>query len=237
MKKTFQLKDLCLYQSRFPFKSYNVALRRQHSYAQKYIISCLVIQEKFENLKEFKQQIINWRPTKCPCLFFSFICWCPLVYCHYKYINGGSTAILDYLYFIVYIWHAVSYRTISCHSYQKAESTGRRQLTNKLIAMGQNDPRLFWNTIKKMNNLGKEKTNLSDNVTTEEWIRHFEHLLNDKKAPTLNIQKGHISFDPNLDGRIELKELREALNQLKRGKAAGPDKIIGEYLKIFARTH
>ena len=120
---------------------------------------------------------------------------------------------------------------------RKAESAGRRQLTNKLIAMGQNDPRLFWNTIKKMNNWGKEKTNLSDNVTTEEWIRHFEHLLNDKKAPTLSIQKGHISFDPNLDGRIELKELREALNQLKRGKAAGPDKIIGEYLKIFARTH
>ena len=97
--------------------------------------------------------------------------------------------------------------------------------------MGQNDPRLFWNTIKKMNNWGKGKTNLSENVTTEEWIRHFEHLLNDKKAPTLSIQKGHISFDPNLDGRIELKELREALNQLKREKAAGPDKIIGEYLK------
>ena len=67
-----------------------------------------------------------------------------------------------------------------------------------------------------MNNWGKEKTNLSDNVTTEEWIRHFEHLLNDKKAQTLSIQKGHISFDLNLDGRIELKELREALNQLKR---------------------
>ena len=31
--------------------------------------------------------------------------------------------------------------------------------------------------------------------------------------------------------------MREALNQLKRGEAAGPDKIIGEYLKIFARTH
>ena len=46
-----------------------------------------------------------------------------------------------------------------------------------------------------------------------------------------------MSFDPNLDGRIELKEMREALNQLKKGKAAGPDKIIGEYLKIFAHIH
>ena len=65
---------------------------------------------------------------------------------------------------------------------RKVESAGRRQLTNKLIAMGQNDPRLFWNTVKKMNNWGKEKTNLSDNVTIDEWIRHFEHLLNDKKG-------------------------------------------------------
>ena len=32
---------------------------------------------------------------------------------------------------------------------RKAESAGRRQLMNELIQMGQNDPRLFWNTIKK----------------------------------------------------------------------------------------
>ena len=32
---------------------------------------------------------------------------------------------------------------------RKAESAGRRQLTSKLIEIGQNDPKLFWNTIKK----------------------------------------------------------------------------------------
>ena len=101
---------------------------------------------------------------------------------------------------------------------RKAESAGRRQLTNRLIEIGQNDPRLFWNTIKKMNNWGKEKSGLSDNVTTKEWIRHFENLLNDKNAGTPSIEKGPMTFDPTLDGKIELKELRDAVNQLKREK-------------------
>ena len=120
---------------------------------------------------------------------------------------------------------------------RKAETAGRRQLTNKLIEIGQNDPKLFWNTIKKMNNWGKEKSDLCDNVTTKEWIRHFENLLNDKNSPKLHIEEGDRTFNPILDRKIDLKELRQALNQLKRGKAAGPDKIIGEYLKIFAHVH
>ena len=46
-----------------------------------------------------------------------------------------------------------------------------------------------------------------------------------------------MTFEPILDGKIEIKEIRDAVNQLKKGKAAGPDKILGEYLKIFAQIH
>ena len=88
-----------------------------------------------------------------------------------------------------------------------------------------------------MNNWGKEKTELSDNVATKDWITHFENLLNDKNAHTLNIEEGNMTFDPILDGKIELKELQTAINQLKKGKSAGPDQIIGEYLKSFAHVH
>ena len=88
-----------------------------------------------------------------------------------------------------------------------------------------------------MNNWGIETSDLSDNVNTKEWITHFENLLNDNNAPTLSINGEFMTFDPTLDRKIEFKELREALNQLKKGKAAGPDKVIGEYLKIFAHIH
>ena len=43
MQEIFQLKEQCLYQSRFPFKSYNVRITHYGTSARKYIISFLVI--------------------------------------------------------------------------------------------------------------------------------------------------------------------------------------------------
>ena len=119
---------------------------------------------------------------------------------------------------------------------RKAESIGRRQLTNKLIEIGKKDPKQFWDTIKKMNNWGKEKSDLTDNISIENWIRHFNNLLNSENAIEAKLDERGLSFDPALDGKIDSKELREARRLLKMGKSAGPDKIIGEYLNISSKS-
>ena len=118
---------------------------------------------------------------------------------------------------------------------RKSEAAHRRHLTKKLIEIGQNDPKLFWSTIKKMNNWGKKKIDPTDNISPEKWINHFETLLNDKNDNHPDIGRGYRTFEPILDSTISLKELRDALKCLKGGKAPGPDEIIGEYLKIFGQ--
>jgi hypothetical protein len=119
---------------------------------------------------------------------------------------------------------------------RKAETAYRHHLTKKLIEIGQNDPKLFWSTINKMNNWGKKKIDPAENISPETWISHFETLLNDKNANPLDIQRGPGTFEPILDSRISIKELRDALGNIKVGKAPGPDEILGEYLKIFGQT-
>ena len=67
-------------------------------------------------------------------------------------------------------------------------------------------------------------------------MKHFEELLNDRNAGFANIDRGQATFEATLDSRISLRELRDALSNLKRGKTPGPDEIIGEYLMIFGKT-
>ena len=86
-----------------------------------------------------------------------------------------------------------------------------------------------------MNNWGKRKSDPSNDISTKTWINHFENLLNDDNAYHLTAQGEQKTFEPILDGRITLKELKDALHNLKGGKAPGPDEIIGEYLKIFGQ--
>ena len=120
---------------------------------------------------------------------------------------------------------------------RKAEAIHRKHLTKKLIDIGQNDPKLFWATITKMNSWGKKKTDPADKISPTSWINHFETLLNDNSAIIPWVGEGYRTFEPILDSRISIKELKDALNNLKGGKAPGPDEIIGEYLKIFGHTY
>ena len=118
---------------------------------------------------------------------------------------------------------------------RKAEKAYRHHLTDKLMEIGQNDPKTFWIIINRMNNWGKEQIDPADNIPTEKWISHFEGLLNDKNVTKSysNIHTEINTFDPILDSRISDKELLEALGELKASKAPGPDEILGEYLKVF----
>ena len=69
MEDIFQLKDLCLYQSRFPFKSFNVRTTHYGTETATYlgpkIYNILPSNiRNIDNLKEFTSQIKTWRPRK-----------------------------------------------------------------------------------------------------------------------------------------------------------------------------
>ena len=96
------------------------------------------------------------------------------------------------------------------------------------------------NIIKKINGWGKDKCDPSDNITTMVWNEHFKRLLNKQNNTPSDEQKGNDTFptfDPTLDGRITILELRETLKELKSGKAPGPDGVLVEYLKLFGKKY
>ena len=119
---------------------------------------------------------------------------------------------------------------------RKAESTARHKLTQKLMNLGQTDPKLFWNTIKEMNNWGKTKNDPTNDIDADKWIQYFRKLLNDDKSTRPTIDNQPPTFEPTLDSKIKIKELRDALNCLKSGKACSLDDILGEYLKLFGEN-
>ena len=122
---------------------------------------------------------------------------------------------------------------------RNAEKSYRANLTKQLMEIGQNDPKQLWSLINRMNNWGKQQVDPVDAISSERWHAHFNNLLND-----VNIAEDRIlgakcepdTFDPILDSRIKVEEMREALMFLKSGKAPGPDGIMAEYLKIFAKN-
>jgi hypothetical protein len=69
----------------------------------------------------------------------------------------------------------------------------------------------------------------------DRWLEHFKELLN-RPAPT---NPPHINPDNDLDidsERPTREEIRDAIQHLKRGKAAGPDNIPAEALKADLKT-
>ena len=123
---------------------------------------------------------------------------------------------------------------------RKAESKCRKELTKKLLDIGLNDPKGFWNIISKMNNWGKEKTDESDQIKPSTWKEYFTKLLNgtqDNGTPNdRNNDDLPPTFNPILDRMITMEELRKALLLLKNHKAPGCDRITAEYLKAFAES-
>ena len=124
---------------------------------------------------------------------------------------------------------------------RKAEQKCRHDLTKKLLKIGLEDPKSFWNIIKQMNNWGKEKDDETDQITPLTWKEYFTKLLNDRTSTNAlpideTTPQPTPTFNPILDRKITMIELRKALTLLKNHKAAGCDRISAEYLKAFAES-
>ena len=121
---------------------------------------------------------------------------------------------------------------------RKAEKEYRLKMIEKLkdIQLTE-DPKDFWNMIKKMNNWGNEKNDDTDKISPQIWHKYFSSLLNSDDS-TFNIEQTNQPpcFEPILDGRISNAELKTALHDLKRRKL-GPDGVLSDYLKVFGEMH
>ena len=96
------------------------------------------------------------------------------------------------------------------------------------------DPQAFWQEVRKYKR--KPPKSSIDGVT---WFNHFRAVLNDVTDTDdrdCDLQEttdaaDDYNFDA-LNGDITEAEVRKALNNLKKGKAAGPDGIPNDLLKI-----
>ena len=96
---------------------------------------------------------------------------------------------------------------------RKAEKLYRDSLTKKLMNIGQNDPKTFWDIISKMNKWGKGNSDPTENISAKSWHAYFEKLLNDNTEKIAHTPTGEqcSTFDPMLDGIIKDQELKDAL--------------------------
>ena len=101
-----------------------------------------------------------------------------------------------------------------------------------------------------MNNWGKERNEQTDHIKPITWNKHFKSLLNNNIKPLTETKLNDTrdmdnpgrplwnfdTFDPILDSRITVHEIREGLRMLKNRKAPGPDGILVEYIKVFGEA-
>ena len=146
---------------------------------------------------------------------------------------------------------AVSARKEYKKTCKQAESKHRKELLDKLL--NADDPKEFWKMMKNMQGWGRETEDPSTCIAPKTWEEYFKTLLNSTKTQTMEppTKRGKTEGDMHentsgntaneaghhlYEAKIELKELLEAIQKMKYGKAAGPDGIIIEYLK-FATTN
>ena len=114
----------------------------------------------------------------------------------------------------------------------KKKDHKQNRLDNLFAALP--DPQAFWQEIKKY----KRKIPKSS-IDGETWFNHFRAVFNgatDSGDRTCELQETtDVADDYNsdaLNGDITEAEVRKALNNFKKGKAAGPDGIPNDLLKI-----
>ena len=132
----------------------------------------------------------------------------------------------------------VKARTLYKKTCRKAGNAYRALLSKQLLDIGMTNPKMFWTLIEKMNNWGKTKSDDTDGITPKRWTEHFSKLLNTSRSREPNPDPSILaSFEPVLDCMISKDEMKEALDDLKKGKSPGLDQILLEYLIVLSETH
>ena len=90
----------------------------------------------------------------------------------------------------------------------------------------------FWKQIKSV---FRKKAQQKHNISVDDWYEHFKFVLekndNDDFAND-DVNEVQNMYIDDLDKPISKDEVLNAINKLKNQKAAGPDGMIGEFLKF-----
>lgn len=113
---------------------------------------------------------------------------------------------------------------------KKEKEYRKKKIDNLVQSVG--NSRDFWGEIKKY----RRKKTCRGNISQEMWVNHFRDVLNQGMTGEEEQEEGEGDMDMQgdmgvLDTPITAREIREALNHLKQGKAAGCDGILNEMLK------
>ena len=106
----------------------------------------------------------------------------------------------------------------------------KKESQEKLIE-NKNDSKKFWELIKRLT----YKSIKTPAIKITEWKDYFQNLLNptnnvNNNAP-LNPSQEH-RYEEELDKEISETEVKQAIDKLKNGKAAGIDEITPELIKL-----
>jgi hypothetical protein len=92
------------------------------------------------------------------------------------------------------------------------------------------DPKLFRQTIRSVN----RKSLIYNSISTENWFDHFSNLFNDfANADDGGEEETEVEdgdHEPIFNDPISRQEVITSIGNLKSGKSAGPDRVIGELL-------
>ncbi len=110
---------------------------------------------------------------------------------------------------------------------------------NKIASLEKKNPKQFWSNIKL---LTKSKTNKA-NISPSKWFLYFKGLLNVNASlmdqnflqyvrHALPVLEKNCHIDQELNKAISLQEVTKVIRALKNGKAAGPDRILNEMIKL-----
>ena len=90
------------------------------------------------------------------------------------------------------------------------------------------DQQTFWQTLTGIRH---KRSQPKHNITIQDWYTHFKLLLDKDNSDSNKDLEECLEQDVELDKDITKQEIMYALKNIKLGKAAGPDEIIGEFFK------
>ena len=114
---------------------------------------------------------------------------------------------------------------------------------NSLKKMEKSDPKLFWQSVKKL--INNQKIDECENITDQKWVDYFHNLYNKQNNNSKQfkeyiseslktLEKQPVNLNVNqviLNGNITRDEIVKNIKSLKNGKSVGLDMISGEILK------
>lgn len=114
---------------------------------------------------------------------------------------------------------------------QQKKRTNINASLSVLMDSAENSPKEFWGEIRKH----RRRKHTVNTISEADWLNHFDKVFNEGICNEPDLADNDIvdeTFDDILDAEISKLEIKKAISHLKTGKAAGPDSILSQMLKI-----